>query len=112
MSMRKRDISSTHAISLRGRLFRLKGVQSYSARVTQAYASAANNLYDYAIAAQFMGLDDTIALFRTTHERLYQLFGEFDEELRCSNRGQSGASPTWAATYSQWMTRQVLCSAS
>lgn len=81
------------------------GVRNYNERVTSAYGKAANNLANVGMAARFMAFDETIALFRTTHERLYQLYVEIDDYIECNRQGQPGASPTWAATYSQWMTR-------
>lgn len=46
------------------------------------YATAIENLQNFGVAADFLGFHDTIALFRRTHQRLYQKFGAIDQ-FRC-----------------------------
>ena len=85
------------------------GDANYNSKAARAYGQAANALQDHGVAAQFMGFDDTIALFRATHQRLHWLFGEIDYDLGCRYHGQGGISTTWAAAYSTWMREKVLC---
>lgn len=69
------------------------------------YDKAIQELQNFGVVADFMAFPEIIALFRRTHERLYQVFGSIDHDLAGCN--QAGASATWAATYSEFMTKSV-----
>lgn len=57
------------------------------------------------MVADFLNMPEIVTLFRSTHERIYQAFGEWDQDFGLCN--QDGLSDTWAATYSGWMTGYV-----
>lgn len=67
------------------------------------YQAAFDALQDNALVAKFVGFPEIVTLFRNTHERLYQDFVRWDQDLN----GCGGLSSTWAATYSEWMTSYV-----
>ncbi|PSK34076.1 hypothetical protein B9Z65_8402 [Elsinoe australis] len=67
------------------------------------YQAAFDALQDNALVAKFVGFPEIVTLFRNTHERLYQDFVRWDQDLN----GCGGLSSTWAATYSEWMTSHL-----
>lgn len=67
------------------------------------YQRAFDALQDNAMVAELLHFPEIVTLFRNTHQRLYQDFGRWDQNLA----GCAGLSPTWAATYSEWMTSYV-----
>lgn len=77
------------------------GLPTPSAR--SVYNSAMQHIQGYGMAVSFMNMPEIVALFRSTHERIYQALGEWDQDFALCN--QDGLSDTWAATYSGWMTR-------
>lgn len=66
---------------------------------------ALNAIQQQGIVAAFVAFPDVITEFRRTHERLYQILGVWDQGFE--GCGVPGLGATWAATYSEWMTRFV-----
>jgi hypothetical protein len=97
-----------HFNKLKGNVFEIN-VGLPRARVQSKAAEAVNA---YGMVMQFIQHDDFVRAFRSTHQRLYNMFRDLDQILgACDQPDDTNGNPSpaagvniqWAEVYSSWM---------